>query len=182
MKKVCNLIVLLFISTLTFGATIPESCTKAEKELIKELVKKEKRELIEVRKGSHTNWKAVAEFVNRIYVINDASIESIWVLGDEDWIQLKNLDESINHTNNMAAYVFNFAENQPGNQRIEIVPVTGTPTWTLYYDFSFFDPTINATIYVHDDAIVGIGEDFVFYEDSLDIFFFSFLPCEEESK
>ena len=178
MKRVYLLLTIIMMSTVVYSAPIPKECTKAEKRAIKQILKQESQELVEIVKGPNTMGTVVIEFTNKMYVLVEDYIEKIFVLGDGDWIELHDLDQSLNSEQRLPAYVFNFDEGQD-SQRIEITPTNGTPPWTLYYDDSFFDNRIQAMIYVNDDVTVAVGDTFVFYEDNLDTWWFDIDPCED---
>jgi hypothetical protein len=164
------------MSSVVYSAPIPKECTKTEKQTIKQILKKEHQELVEIVKGPSTDNKVVIEFTNKMYVLVEDYIEKIFVLGDGDWIELQDLDESLNSEQRLPAYVFNFDEGSD-EQRIEIQPINGTNPWTIYYEDSFFDNSIQAMVYLNDDIMVAIGEDYVFYEDNLDRWWFEVDNC-----
>jgi hypothetical protein len=171
----------LIISFVSVSRTIPKSCTKEEKRFVKQILERETQELVEIIKGPNTNDKIVIEFVNKMYVLDGPSIMEVWQIDDEDWyeIQMEEPANTLNHSRLPSTiYIFDESKHQ---QRIEIQPINGTPSWYLYYEGSFFDPTINATIYYNDDAKIIVGEDFALYEDSLDTWWFdiNISPCNE---
>lgn len=179
MKKVYSLLLAMMLSTVVYSITIPKTCTKIERIAIKKIVKEQKQDPIEISKGLNTNGKVVIEFTNIIYVLIEDLIDKIYVLGNEDWMELRSLDEVLpNSAQRLTALVYNINEGY-SEQRIEIQPINGTPEWTLYYSYSFYDARICATIYVGERASIAIGEDFVFYEDGLDTWYFNINPCEE---
>jgi hypothetical protein len=181
MKSVFLIVSLIVSTIVSAGIEIPETCTPQEKVLIKELIKNQKQPLVEIMKGSNTHDKLVIHFERKMYIYNNLHLEKLYVLGDGDWVELQYPNRDLSSEHRLPAFVLHFYtyEDEPF---IEIIPLNGTNSWTLYYQEFFFDPTINATIYFNDDALVGIGEDYVFYEDDYDIFMFATDNCQEDFK
>lgn len=171
----------MLLITISSNALTLHGFTKEEKVAIRAIIKMNKnQELIEVTKGSNTAFKTVIEFTTKMYVLDHTIVESIYILGDGDWKELQSLDEAYSYEQkNTQAFVFNFDENKD-EQRIEIQPINGTPSWYLYYQDSFWDNRIQAMVYYNDDITVIIGDSYVIYEDSLDSWKFDIPQCSEE--
>lgn len=178
MKNLSILIILIGLSFQSFGLTLPKTCTKTEKQTIRELIKKENLPVVEISKGSNTNWKVVVEFTTKMYVLQENQIEEVYLLDNEDWMKqlIPGKGYTFGSIYNTPIYLFNF--DQTTEPYIEIHPINGDPTWTLYYQNSFYDSRIQATVYYNEDIMVTVGEDFVFYEDSLDSWRFEIEKCE----
>jgi hypothetical protein len=182
--KAIVLIISMLVITTSSNALNLRGFSKEEKVVIKTIIEKNKyQKLIEISRNSSTQFMTVIEFTNLMYVLDHITIESIYVLGDSDWKKLQSLDEAYSYEQEFEeipqAIVFNF--NTDKEKRIEIQPINGTPSWHLYYQDSFWDNRVNATVYYNDDIMIILGEDYVIYEDSLDSWRFNFPKCIEES-
>jgi hypothetical protein len=159
--KLSILLSFLLLTSLSFALEYPQSCTKEEKQLIKSIVKEEQESLKQIIKVDST---IIVEFMTKRYIIENNDISSIETFDGKEFS---------NSEYRLPVYYYNFDEGKD-EQRIEIQPINDLPSYTLYYNDSYHDNKLNATVYYTEDATVTIGDNFIIFEDNYDTTWFSY--------
>lgn len=141
--------------------------TSTEQNLVKYLNMKTNEEPVEVVKQPGNTL--VVEYPHYMYILEDEAIISIYTLEDGDWICTYRGKESLANVINTYSVAYTATDINRGKY-VVIEKLDGSQSHTIYYHESFWDNKSNTMIYLSGEGreLIGIGDDYAFYEDSIE--------------